>query len=70
MLGRREELGRFREKYRPRFPTQAMAPMEFLSRIGSAPPRFILIRDGKARRHWDEKAPSDVTILRAVLEIQ
>ena len=60
-------LRKFRETHKPRFPTQRMAPLEFLERIGKAPPRFILTKDGRQRRFWDEKPPDEIALLDAVL---
>jgi hypothetical protein len=68
VLGGNEELTRFRALYRPRFSMKALAPVDFLYRIGSAPPRFLLIRDGRELQHWDEKLPEEVILVRAVLE--
>jgi len=40
----------------------------FLDRTGEAPPRFILVRDGKQLQYWDtKKAPDEITLLEAVL---
>jgi len=57
----------FREEYRPRFPTQAMSPLEFFQHIGDAPPRFILIKDGHRLEFWDKKLPPQAAILEAAL---
>jgi hypothetical protein len=68
VLGEKETLERFRRNYSPAFPTNLMAPLEFIDRIGEAPPRFILVKDGKQLRYWDTKRPPDeVTLLEAVL---
>ena len=60
-------LRKFRETYEPRFPTQRMAPLEFLERIGKAPPRFVLTKNGRQRRFWDEKPPDEIALLDVVL---
>jgi len=68
VLGEKETLERFRENYSPAFPTNLMAPLDFLDRIGEAPPRFILVKDGKQLQYWDTKRPPDeITLLEAVL---
>jgi hypothetical protein len=68
VLGEKETLERFRENYGPAFPTNLMTPLDFLDRIGEAPPRFILVRDGKQLRYWDTKRPPDeIALLEAVL---
>jgi hypothetical protein len=68
VLGEKETLERFRRNYSPAFPTNLMAPLEFIDRIGEAPPRFILVRDGKQLHYWDtKKAPDEVTLIEAVL---
>ena len=68
VLGEKETLERFRRNYSPAFPTNLMAPLDFLDRIGEAPPRFILVRDGKQLQYWDTKrAPDEITLLEAVL---
>jgi len=68
VLGEKETLERFRRNYSPEFPTNLMAPLEFIDRIGEAPPRFILVKDGKQLQYWDtKKAPDEVTLIEAVL---
>ena len=68
VLGEKETIERFRRNYSPAFPTNLMAPLDFLDRIGEAPPRFILVRDGKQLHYWDtKKAPDEVTLIEAVL---
>jgi hypothetical protein len=68
VLGEKATLENFRKNYSPAFPTNLMAPLDFLDRIGEAPPRFILVREGRQLRYWDTKrAPDEVTLLEAVL---
>ncbi|HPS00953.1 MAG TPA: hypothetical protein PLA90_05365 [Candidatus Sumerlaeota bacterium] len=70
VLGEGETLTRFRDTYQPRFPTQLMPALEFLDRIGTAPPRFYLVKDGQVLHQWDAKRPpSDVDVLEAVLNV-
>ena len=64
-----KDLQGFRDEYRPDFPTQAMPPLEFLDCVGKAPPRFILVKDGRQVRHWDGAIPDEVALLEAVLEL-
>ena len=68
VLGGEAELSAFRTRYRPGFPTAAMPPLEFLSNIGDAPPRFHLVRKDCSLKHWDSSVPRVPDILDAVLD--
>jgi multisubunit Na+/H+ antiporter MnhC subunit len=68
VLGEGETLARFRKTFTPQFPTQLMPALEFLDRIGDAPPRFYLVKDGQVLQQWDTKRPpNEVDVLEAVL---
>lgn len=56
-LGTEPELKMFREKTKPNFPIFKLDPLTFIQLIGQTPPRFILIRDGKPLKYWDERVP-------------
>ena len=62
-LGDDDELDQFREQNNPNFPTVLIPPLTFFDLIGSTPPRFVWVRDGKALQHWDGELPSDDQLL-------
>jgi uncharacterized membrane protein YphA (DoxX/SURF4 family) len=62
-LGEKETLAQFRERSGPQFPTVLIEPLIFFDLIGDAPPRFILIRDGRPLQSWDEELPDAMDLL-------
>lgn len=69
VLGGQETLSSFQEKYKPDFPSMLLPSQEILEYIGDAPPRFILLQDGKQFRFWDKKAPEAFVVAEAMLEL-
>ncbi len=65
-MGTAAELKTFREKTIPNFPTVRLDPLAFFQLIGQAPPRFVLIRDGKSVRYWDEHMPELLELAEAL----
>lgn len=57
-LGEEDTLVSFRQKTSPLFPTFLIPPLEFFERIGTAPPRFLVVQDGLEIVFWDEEVPS------------
>ena len=70
ILGEEATLEKFRASYSPQFPTQLLAPLRFLQYVGDAPPRFILVRDGKQLKYWDKKVPPEIDIVQTMLETE
>lgn len=68
VLGNTAEVGQFDKRYQPRFPVQPMEIGAFLERIGQAPPRFVLVKDGTEVKFWDKVIPDPLTIIQATLE--
>lgn len=67
VMGDAQTLARFKQTHSTNFPTKALPPLEFLQYIGTAPPRFILLKDGVEVNYWDEKLPDELTVIEAVL---
>lgn len=68
MLGSDEELEEFRLVTQPLFPIQPIKPLDFFEFIEKAPPRLIVVRDGR-RTHaweWEDEMPALETVLEAV----
>lgn len=63
ILGEEDTDRAFRDQYRPQFPTTALPVLEFLNLIGKAPPRFILVREGRQIQFWDEEFPQRELLL-------
>lgn len=62
-LGEEDTLTEFRAKTHPEFPTFLVPPLKFFEFIGDAPPRFILVSEGKQTGSWDHKIPEDTELL-------
>jgi hypothetical protein len=58
ILGEGETLNQFRRNFAPRFPTRLIPVLDFFNLIGDAPPRFHLVRDGRAVKFWDTDPPA------------
>jgi len=69
VLGDEETLKQFRETTKPSFPTVLIDPMVFFEYIGDAPPRYVLVRQGKEVSHWDEDLPTMETLLTVLSEL-
>lgn len=66
VLGEADTYAQFIATFKPRFATTRIPVLEFFDLIGNAPPRFYLVRDGKALQFWDEQIPTSETILQAM----
>jgi len=62
VMGNEEEINVFKATTGPMFAVQAIDTLEFMERIGSAPPRFYIIRDGAEVRHLDPQDPESKAI--------
>jgi hypothetical protein len=62
------ELNDFRNQTNPAFPLHSMGPSirTFFDLIGDEPPRFYLLRDGKAVKYWDKTPPSAEEVFAAL----
>jgi len=56
--GAPELLERFRAGSNPEFPIHLIGFREFWQLVGYAPPRYVLVRDGKPLAVWDRHVPS------------
>ncbi len=65
-LGDETTLEQFRRQTNPEFPISLIPALEFFDLIGSAPPRFVIVRDGTPMATWDDEAPSIDEILGAL----
>lgn len=63
VLGEAEDVRAFRDKYEPRFPIRAMSALPFLARVGAAPPRFHLVKNGVSIKYWDDDLPDEMVLL-------
>jgi len=63
LMGNEDEVKRFMASTGPAFPTQTIDVLHFMELIGSAPPRFYFIRDGKEVRHFDPMDPETKEVL-------
>lgn len=66
-LGEEETFGEFIASRQPKFPVRLIEPLKFFEHIGDAPPRFILVRDGKSIHYWDDELPEAPEILDAMV---
>ncbi len=66
LSGEPDEIEQFRAITQPLFPLEPIELVEFVRHIGSAPPRFILVRDGAIVAYWDDEAP-EAEAVRAAL---
>lgn len=60
MMGEPDDIEQFRLQTSPMFPTQLVETMKWLELLGdaTAPPRFVLVKDGAPVEHWDEHVPT------------
>ncbi len=58
IIGEAGEIEEFELITQPLFPLIAMDIVEFSRFVGPAPPRFVLVRDGRALAHWDDDPPA------------
>ncbi|MBX7254775.1 MAG: hypothetical protein K1Y02_00340 [Candidatus Hydrogenedentes bacterium] len=58
MLGTEEEMEEFRTLTDPHFPLKAIEALQFMSLIGTEPPRFYVIRDGASLAQTDILDPT------------
>ena len=69
-LGDRQTLGKYRKLTQPRFPTALIPPLDFFGLIGEEPPRFYLVRDGRAIQDWDLYLPDPIDLFDLLQEMQ
>jgi hypothetical protein len=67
-LGEKGTFEEFIAGYQPKFPVRLIEPLKFFEHIGDAPPRFILVRDGKSIHYWDDELPKAPEILDAMVD--
>ncbi|HOS01513.1 MAG TPA: hypothetical protein PKZ01_00425 [Candidatus Hydrogenedentes bacterium] len=58
LMGSSSEIDAFLLQTAPEFPWLAIDALTFMTFIGSAPPRFFLVEDGRQRHFWDTEPPS------------
>jgi hypothetical protein len=63
--GQPDSLQQFRDLTSPEFPIHPVGIRVFYELIGTAPPRFTYIRDGKPIAFWDEHIPAPAEIAQA-----
>lgn len=62
-LGEADTLQAFRSRTAPNFPTILISSTEFFAHIGSSPPRFHAVQDGKSLQYWDDNFPAEKELL-------
>lgn len=63
LMGNEDEVKEFMAKTGPAFPVQTIEVLHFMELIGSAPPRFYIVKDGKEVRHFDPMNPETREVL-------
>ena len=66
MLGEEDSLQNFQAAYKPKFPLMLIPVLEFLNLIGDAPPRFMLVMDGRQIKFWDDKLPDESAVMQVL----